>query len=200
MANTRHQALEAACQRRHQLTATHPAKDVALVLDGSNHEINRANARIQHLRKDRGELSPDHVAHPDPDIHYALHTGDRVAFVAPHREDGQRRVENGTTGQILAADRDINGVMVGLDGSDRQVAVFGADLDRLRLGYAHHVHRVQGATVEHTIAVTGGWQTNAQATYVLASRARQTTHWHVNRDDLGHDGTTPTASTASPSA
>lgn len=189
IANTRPEALEAACQRHHDLTATHPAKDVALVLDGSNHEIHRANARIQHLRHQRGELAADHVEHPDPDIHYALHTGDRVSFVAPHREDGQRRVENGTTGHILAADPDISGVMIGLDGSERQVAVFGADLDRLRLGYAHHVHRVQGATVEHTIAVTGGWQTNAQATYVLAPRARQTTHWHVNRDELGHDGT-----------
>ena len=58
----------------------------------------------------------------------------------------------------------------------------------MRLGYAHHIHRAQGATVTRTLVVTGGWQTSKEPAYVEASRARQGTDWFVSRDDLGVEG------------
>ncbi len=58
----------------------------------------------------------------------------------------------------------------------------------MRLGYASHIHRAQGATVDRTLVVTGGWQTSKESAYVEASRARHGTDWYVNRDDLGTDG------------
>jgi hypothetical protein len=64
----------------------------------------------------------------------------------------------------------------------------GDDLGRVRLGYAHHIHRAQGATVTRTLVVTGGWQTSKEPAYVEASRARQRTSWFVNREDLGTEG------------
>ncbi len=64
----------------------------------------------------------------------------------------------------------------------------GDDLARLRLGYAQHIHRAQGATVTRTLVVTGGWQTSKEPAYVEASRARQGTDWYVSRDDLGVEG------------
>lgn len=36
--------------------------------------------------------------------------------------------------------------------------------------------------------VSGGWQTARESAYVQATRARGTTAWFVNRDDLGTDG------------
>jgi hypothetical protein len=46
----------------------------------------------------------------------------------------------------------------------------------------------QGATVTHTLVVTGGWQTSKEPAYVEASRARQGTNWFVVRQDLGIEG------------
>jgi len=64
----------------------------------------------------------------------------------------------------------------------------GDELGRVRLGYAQHIHRAQGATVTRTLAVTGGWQTSKEPGLLEASRARQGTDWFVSREDLGVEG------------
>ena len=64
----------------------------------------------------------------------------------------------------------------------------GEDLEALRLGYAQHVYRQQGATVERSVVVTGGWQTSRETAYVQASRAREGTEWFLARDELGTQG------------
>ena len=58
----------------------------------------------------------------------------------------------------------------------------------LRLSYAQHVYRQQGATVERSVVVTGGWQTSKESAYVEASRARNGTEWFVAREELGAEG------------
>jgi ATP-dependent exoDNAse (exonuclease V) alpha subunit len=58
----------------------------------------------------------------------------------------------------------------------------------VRLAYAQHIHRAQGATVTRTLVVTGGWQTSKEPAYVEASRAREGTDWYVNRHELGDEG------------
>ena len=75
-----------------------------------------------------------------------------------------------------------------LDGSGRRVQLASEQLDSLRLAYAQHVYRQQGATVERSIVVTGGWQTSKETAYVEATRARHGTDWHVARDQLGEEG------------
>jgi hypothetical protein len=61
-------------------------------------------------------------------------------------------------------------------------------LQSLRLAYAQHVYRQQGATVERTVVLTGGWQTSKETAYVEATRARHGTTWFIARDDLGAEG------------
>jgi hypothetical protein len=78
-----------------------------------------------------------------------------------------------------------------LDGSNRRIALPADDLDALGLAYAQHVYRQQGATVERSIVLTGGWQTSKETAYVEATRARQRTDWYIARDDLGQDGQDP---------
>jgi hypothetical protein len=51
-------------------------------------------------------------------------------------------------------------VTVTIDGSQRRVQLADTDLESLRLAYAQHVYRQQGATVERSIVLTGGWQTS----------------------------------------
>ena len=80
------------------------------------------------------------------------------------------------------------GVLVEFDVTGAQRTLARDDLARLRLGYAQHIHRAQGATVTRTLVVTGGWQTSKEPAYVEASRARKGTNWFVSRQDLGIEG------------
>jgi conjugative relaxase-like TrwC/TraI family protein len=184
MTDTREQAGEAAVQRWASLTERHDIREVALIADASNKEIDRLNARAQHLRVQRGELGPHEV--PLPHQHYGLREGDLIAFTKQHRTPGQPRVENGSRGEVTRVHD--HGLTVTLDGSERRVDLAGEDLEVLRLGYAQHVYRQQGATVERSVVVTGGWQTSKESAYVQASRARQGTEWFLAREELGVEG------------
>lgn len=75
-----------------------------------------------------------------------------------------------------------------LDGSERDVSLAEEDLEKLRLAYAQHVYREQGATVDRSVVVTGGWQTSRESAYVQASRAREGTEWFLSREELGTQG------------
>jgi conjugative relaxase-like TrwC/TraI family protein len=184
MTDTREQAGEAAVQRWAELTETHDIRQVALIADASNVEIDRLNARAQHLRAQRGELGQHEVALPHQ--HYGLREGDLIAFTKQHRTPGEKRVENGARGQVTHVDE--QGLTVTLDGSERRVDLAGEELGSLRLGYAQHVYRQQGATVERSVVVTGGWQTSKESAYVQASRAREGTEWFLAREELGVEG------------
>jgi hypothetical protein len=188
LADTRDEAAESAVQTWAQLTEHHDIRQVALIADASNKEVDRLNARAQHLRAQRGELGSDEI--PLASVHYGLRQGDHVAFVAQHRPLGQARVENGTRGEVT----DISGdrtVTLALDGSGRTVRLVGEDVESLRLAYAQHVYRQQGATVDRAVMLTGGWQTSKETAYVQATRARHGTDWHLARDQLGEEGQDP---------
>ena len=79
-------------------------------------------------------------------------------------------------------------VLIEFDATGHQRTLVGEDLERLRLGYAQHIHRAQGATVTRSLVMTGGWQTSKEPAYVEASRARHGTDWFVNRQELGTEG------------
>ena len=106
----------------------------------------------------RGELGHHEI--PLPSVHYGLREGDLIAFTTQHRQPGQPRVENGTRGQISAIHE--QGVTITLDGSQRNVQLAREHLDSLRLAYAQHVYRQQGATVERSVVLTGRWQTSKE--------------------------------------
>ncbi len=184
LSDTRDQAAEQAVQTWATLTEGRDIREVALIADAANTEIDRLNARAQHLRAQRGELG--HREIPLPGVHYGLREGNLIAFTTQHRPPAQPRVENGTRGQISTIDE--SGVTVTLDGSQRQLRLASDDLESLRLAYAQHVYRQQGATVKRSIVLTGGWQTSKEAAYVEATRARHGTDWFIARDDLGEEG------------
>ncbi len=155
-----------------------------MIADAANTEIDRLNARAQHLRAQRGELGHHEI--PLPSVHYGLREGDLIAFTMQHRPQGKPRVENGTRGEVSAISE--RGVTVTLDGSQRRVQLAGDTLESLRLAYAQHIYRQQGATVERSVVLTGGWQTSKETAYVEATRARHGTDWFIARDNLGEEG------------
>ncbi|HUB74243.1 MAG TPA: MobF family relaxase [Solirubrobacteraceae bacterium] len=185
MADTRDQAVERAADAWASLTTQLPIEQVALISDASNVEIARLNARAQHHRAERGELGDIEVHVPG--VHYGIRAGDRVAMIDQHHQPGAQRIENGAKGEVLDI-TDEGDVLVQFDATQQWRTLAGDELSKLRLGYASHIHRAQGATVTRTLVVTGGWQTSKEAAYVEASRAREGTDWYVNRQDLGEHG------------
>ena len=185
MTDTRDEAVEHAVQTWAKLTENHPIGEVALISDASNQEIHRLNARAQHYRAQRGELGELEVQVPG--VYYGIRQGDRIAMIEQHHQPGAERIENGSQGEVLDV-TPAGEALIEFDVTGRQRTLTGEDLSRVRLGYAQHIHRAQGATVTHTLVITGGWQTSKEPAYVEASRARQGTSWFVNRDDLGTEG------------
>ncbi|MGH2911639.1 MAG: ATP-dependent DNA helicase [Solirubrobacteraceae bacterium] len=188
LADTRDQAAENAVQAWARLSLDHDMRQIALIADASNVEIDRLNARAQHLRDERGELGARET-YPT-DTHYGIRENDHVAFIAQHKPSGQPRVENGTRGEITNIRRD-GTLTLTLDGSGREIMLAGKEIDSLRLAYAQHVYRQQGATAERSVVLTGGWQTSKESAYVQATRARNGTDWYLARDQLGQEGQDP---------
>ncbi len=184
LSDTRDQAAEEAVQTWAALTEGRDIREVALIADASNQEIDRLNARAQHLRAQRGELGHHEI--PLPGVHYGLREGDLIAFTTQHRPPAQPRVENGTRGQVSSIHQ--QGVTITLDGTRRKVQLADEDLASLRLAYAQHIYRQQGATFERSVVLTGGWQTSKETAYVEATRSRHGTDWFIARDDLGEEG------------
>jgi conjugative relaxase-like TrwC/TraI family protein len=185
LSDSREEAVEHAAQRWAKLTEAHPIEQIALISDASNKEIHRMNARAQHYRAERGELGDVEV--PVPSVHYGLREGDRVALIEQHREQGLPRIENGERGEVIGIGRG-GEVLIEFDDAGERRSFVGDELSKVRLGYAHHIHRAQGATVTRTLVVTGGWQTSKEPAYVEASRARRGTDWFLSREELGMEG------------
>jgi conjugative relaxase-like TrwC/TraI family protein len=185
IADTRADALENAIRSWAALTESQPIREVALLSDASNKEIARLNARAQRYRGERGELGELEVSLPG--VHYGLRAHDRISMIDQHYSPGEPRIENGSQGEVL--DVTAHGaVLIEFDVTGQRRLLAGEDLARLRLGYAQHIHRAQGATVARALVLTGGWQTSKEPAYVEASRAREGTDWFVNREDLGIEG------------
>ena len=185
-ADTREQVGEHAVKDWARLLDHHDPRQLALIADASNVEIDRLNARAQHLRVQRGELGDQEL--PLPNRHYGLRAGDLVTFTAQHHTPGAPRVENGARGEISTINPRESSLSLILDGSGRELQLAGEQLAHLRLAYAQHVYRQQGATVERAVIITGGWQTSRESAYVQASRARNGSDWYLGRDELGQDG------------
>ena len=185
MADTRDQAVEQAVQNWAALSEQHQVSEVALILrrlQQGDSPSERPRATLprpaRRTRRSRGPGARRPLRHP----RRRPHSDDR-----PRHETGVERIENGARGEVLDIN-DAGEVLVQYDVTSQWRTLSGDDLARLRLGYAQHIHRAQGATVTRTLVVTGGWQTSKEPAYVEASRARQGTDWYVSRQDLGPEG------------
>jgi conjugative relaxase-like TrwC/TraI family protein len=185
--DTREQAAEAAVRRWAEHLDRHDPTELVILADSSNHEVDRLNARAQHLRHERGDLGEHEIPHPEKP--YSLREHDRVIFAAQHHPPGQPRVENGSLGHISRIHN--HALVVTLEATGREIHLAEDELGPVRLAYAQHISRQQGATVKRAVALTGGWQTSRETSYVQASRARHGIDWFIARDDLGHDATDP---------
>ncbi|MCW3020521.1 MAG: TrwC relaxase [Solirubrobacterales bacterium] len=184
--DTREQAAERMVADWDTARQEHPEQRTVVLSDASNVELDRINALAQERRAQAGELGADRAQLPDRP--YSLAAGDEVIFTAAFYPPGERRVENGTLAEVTNVDPQSEIAVQTRGAHEQTVHVDTAEFNDMRLAYAQHVYKAQGATVDRAFVLTGGWQADRERAYVALSRARERTDIYVSREDLGEQG------------
>ncbi len=140
----------------------------------TNVEVDRLNAELRQVRRDRGELASPDVVLTTKHGEAAFAVGDRVQFTDTAKKLG---VYNGNAGVVTGLDADTGRVMVRLDaaaGKEGRVVTWSAadGFEGFRHGYAGTIYKGQGKTLDHTYLLhTHHWR--AAASYVALTRQRE---------------------------
>jgi len=170
---------------------------VLMITDTSNQAIDTLNRGAQRIRVDAGELGAEVLAVHDPDTRRReeLRAGDLVAFVDTVSVGDRRaseKVRNGTRGTITAVDLDQRTATVALDGGRTvTVDVPASGRQALRLAYASHAMRAQGAEADVALVLPGVAHAHRQAAYPMLSRGTAEVHVFVDREHHGEGGRDP---------
>jgi len=156
----------------------------------TNKDVDKLNAELRAVRRDRGELGEDHrFATKHGEAAFAV--GDRVQFTDTLRA---AKIYNGNAGTITGIDADTGVIRAKLDGSKaeegeagqgpRQVKLGGvasggrevvwsaSEFDGFRHGYAGTIYKGQGKTLDHTYLLhTHHWR--QASSYVALTRQRE---------------------------
>ncbi len=128
-------------------------KQTCIVLAHTNAERVQLNDMMRAELKRHGELKNEIAVTTSHGV-MQMAVGERIMFTAPDRKMG---VKNGTTGTIIAIDKD-GFISVKLDNEDK-IAVFNKDGrgtkegNEVTHGYCVTVHKAQGATVDKCLVL-----------------------------------------------
>jgi conjugative relaxase-like TrwC/TraI family protein len=158
------------------------ARDIRIVLDSSNQDVDTANRFVQRDRLSRGEISPTSavVESEDQGRRWALHENDQIIMLSSVRVRGEDPVKNGTSGVVRKLDLDRNRVRVRLE-DDREVNLpLSASIG---LSYAVHIQKFQGGEAPVALVVPGR-NTSRNAGYTSLTRGVEESHVYVS-DEAG---------------
>ena len=186
VADTREQAAGEMLARWEQTRREHPERRTVMLTDASNVEMDRINAQAQELRAQAGELGAREAQLPERP--YGLRAGDEVILTGAFYPPGAQRVENGTGAEVVEVSSERELTIRTRESQPREVELDTEEFHEMRLGYAQHVYKAQGRTVDEAFVLMGGWQTDRERAYVAVTRARERTDIYVSREDLGEEG------------
>jgi hypothetical protein len=162
------------------------ARDVRIVLDSSNQDVDTANRFVQRDRLSRGEISPQavEVENEEQGRRWRLHENDQVIMLETLRVRGEDPVKNGTTGIVKRIDANRQIVRVKLDdGREVNVPATAA----IGLGYAVHAQKYQGGECPIALCVPGR-STSRNSGYTMVTRGIDESHIYVSVESGGVDG------------
>jgi len=140
----------------------------------TNAEVDRLNAELRGVRRDRGELASPDTQLATKHGEAAFAAGDRVQFTDTAKKLG---IHNGNAGTITGLDAATGQVWVRMDapaGKEGRTVTWSAadEFEGFRHGYAGTIYKGQGKTLDHTYLLhTHHWR--AAASYVALTRQRE---------------------------
>ncbi len=149
----------------------------------TNVEVDRLNAELRQVRRERGELGSPDVVLTTKRGDAAFAVGDRVQFTDTAKKLG---VYNGNAGTITGLDARTGQVAVRLDapaGKEGRTVTWSAadEFEGFRHGYAGTIYKGQGKTLDHTYLLhTHHWR--AAASYVALTRQRESAQVFVAKE------------------
>lgn len=171
---THAEALQAVAQAWDAASQAHPEQS-QLMLAYRRADVKALNEAARSSLQARGQLREQTLLATDRGPR-AFAAGDRLYFL---RNDRRLGVRNGSLGTVAAVRG--HGLVVRLDGSDKQVAVDVRRYPHIDHGYAATVHKAQGATVD-SCYVLASELFDRNVTYVALSRHRQTMDLNWGQD------------------
>jgi ATP-dependent exoDNAse (exonuclease V) alpha subunit len=160
-------------------------REVLVIAQTSNEQLDELNARAQAIRYQHGELGPRGLTVTGRP--YRLHAGDEIQIRHPLEHPDLGRVQNGTTALVLDIDRDRRRARIRLaDGRKGDFTQPQIDHASVRLSYVQHPFPAQGHTSDTTHLIVSEHATQ-EGCYVALTRARETTHIHASREPLATD-------------
>jgi Ti-type conjugative transfer relaxase TraA len=148
----------------------------------TNEDVNRLNAALRAVRKDRGELGPDQMietAHGR--TNFAV--GDRIQFTGTDKKAG---IDNGQPATIEAIDGAF--LAVKLAGRESKTINFNAAaFNKFRHGYAGTIYKGQGDTLDETYLYHSEHWRSAPS-YVALTRHREKTAVFAARNTARYIG------------
>lgn len=159
--------------------------DGVMLVDTSNVERDELNALAQAKRQEAGQLGEEVFTLANG---RQVRAGERVLFADhPHDLDLKLnapgpRIENGTEATVMEVTPRSLRVELNESAGPRRAEVDASA--ELELGYARHVNKGQGMTIEKSNDIATSEQTTKQSMYTLASRSREGTRIHALRSEL----------------
>jgi ATP-dependent exoDNAse (exonuclease V) alpha subunit len=171
------------------------ARDIRMISDTSNADIDTANRFVQRDRLFRGEIREQgfEVHDAEQDRRWSLHEGDQVIFLRSYKIKRDEPVKNGTTGVVMSINADTGRARLRVDQDDgnRRIVTVRLNPHELRqpvgLAYAVHANKYQGAEVPIAQLMPGMGQTTANSAYSMATRSTHETHWYFDYETHGAD-------------
>src|SRR5271165_7129596 len=147
----------------------------------TNADVDRLNAELRRVRRERGELGRD-VRLETKHGAASIAVGDRVQFTDT---DKRRHIYNGNAGTIIGLNAATGEITARLDapsGKEGRVVTWSAaEFQGFRHGYAGTIYKGQGKTLDHTYLLhTHHWR--AAASYVALTRQRHSAQVFVARE------------------
>ena len=162
------------------------ATDVIVAVDGSNHQVDELNRRIQRERLDMEEIGGDplRVRATDDDRSWSLYRGDRVVFRERTVDIADDVIRNGTFGEIT----EIIGRLVEVRLEDGRTVLVQLRAEShtqpIVPAYAAHVSTFQGGQAKAVIVVPGR-QGNRHTAYTAVTRAVEDVHIVIDKETFG---------------
>lgn len=186
------QAIKAYCRQHEAGTAI---KDLRIVIEGRNTEIDSVNSIIQQHRLDRGEIFGDGLTmHSEGTGRtWEVFAGDEVSFIAGHYQKDQKlNITNGTRATVTGVDIENRTASLWLTEEEIAVTIDVPEVAHKQAFspcYAVHAMRLQGGEAEYTYVLPGGGTSSLETAYSSNTRHIEELHLFVDHETHGENPT-----------